>query len=57
MRAHRHKIVFAHFGNSGVVESEMRKWKEYLLDSSPEFNEMDQELYNFGEIQQIKIYV
>lgn len=57
MRAHQHKIVFAHFGNSGVVDSEMRKWKEFLLDSRPEFKEMDQELYNFEEIQQIKIYV
>lgn len=57
MDSHRAKIRFAHYGNTGIIDSEMRKWKEFLLDSRPEFKEMDQELYNFGEIQQIKIYV
>lgn len=51
------KIKFAHYGNLGIIHSELRKYKEFLLDARPEFNDMDTELFNFEEIQLVKIYV
>lgn len=56
MRDKEAKLKFAFFGNSHQLRIEMDKWKEFLLDSRPEFKEMHSENYHFGGIKTVKIY-